>query len=111
MTHYYNNKLKWVAKPSSETLPELKGYEMSMSVEEILGTLQRRKNHSTPGEDGMSYGILKQLRPDMQIKSEMLNEVFVTEKTLERWRTTLIKPIPKNKGAHWLQAPTDLSLS
>lgn len=35
----------------------------------------------------------------MQIKvCEMPNEVFVTEQIPERWRTKLIKPIPKQKG-------------
>nr|XP_029732734.1 uncharacterized protein LOC115268731 [Aedes albopictus] len=99
MTHYYENKLKQTRAPTTETISDLKGYEKALSAEEILTSLKRRKKHSAAGEDGMSYDILKQLKPELQIKiSEMLNEVFVTEKIPERWRTTLIKPIPKSKG-------------
>lgn len=99
MGHYYDHKLKDVHQPTTETSSELRGYEMALAVEESLGALRRKKPHSAPGEDGMSYGILKGLRLDMQFKvCEMLNEVFVTERIPERWRTTLIKPIPKQKG-------------
>lgn len=99
MNHFYDDKLKRTTSPTAETLPDLKGYEMALSAEEILGALKKRNKHSAPGEDGMSYDILKQLKPDMQIKiSEMLNEVFVSERIPESWRTTIIKPIPKNKG-------------
>ncbi|XP_065091068.1 uncharacterized protein LOC135712034 [Ochlerotatus camptorhynchus] len=99
LAYYYDGKLKPVGKPTSVTPSHLKGYEMALQVEEILEALKKKKSHSAPGEDGMSYGILKNLRLDMQVKvCEMLNEVFVSEVIPERWRTTQIKPIPKNKG-------------
>lgn len=54
---------------------------------------------TAPGEDGVSYAILKGLRRDIQSKiSEMLNEVFLTEPIPERWRNTEIKPILKQKA-------------
>ncbi|XP_062541555.1 uncharacterized protein LOC134209574 [Armigeres subalbatus] len=67
LAHYYDNKMKSVRKPHTDTLTEWKGYEMALQVEEILGALRKRKAYSAPGEDGMSYGILKNLRLDMQI--------------------------------------------
>lgn len=34
MAYYYDNKLKWVNEPTSETLADLRDYEMALSVEE-----------------------------------------------------------------------------
>lgn len=75
--------------PRTSTKPELNGYEMAIAEEEILRNLAKRKTHSAPGRDGMSYAILKQLRPDIQGKiCEMLNEVFVSENIPEKWMDT-----------------------
>ena len=85
LAHYYDGKLKPVRQPRTETPTDWKGYEMALQVDEILDALRKRKAHSAPGEDGMSYGIMKNLKPGMQVKvCEMLNEVFVTENIPER---------------------------
>lgn len=80
MAYYHDHKLKWAKESASETLTDPTGYVMTHSAEEILGALHKTKKHSALEEDGLSCDILKQLRPNMQLKiSEMLNEVFVTE--------------------------------
>lgn len=99
MKHYFTNKLSTIIKPIYTTKPELEGYEMALTEEEILFNLKKRKPNSAPGEDGVSYAILQKLRSDIQCKiSEMLNEVFMTEHIPDKWRNTEVKPIPKQKG-------------
>lgn len=50
-----------------ETPEDLKSYKMALQVDELLGALPKRKPNSAPGEDRMSYGILRELKLDMQI--------------------------------------------
>ncbi|KAL9698186.1 hypothetical protein quinque_001627 [Culex quinquefasciatus] len=99
MKHYYDGKLKETCRPEIRINEELKGYERPITVTEILNTLKRKKKHSAPGGDGVSYAIIKGLDLGFQTKlCEMLNHVFVSEEIPERWRCVKVKPIPKQKG-------------
>ncbi|XP_058811031.1 uncharacterized protein LOC131675919 [Topomyia yanbarensis] len=98
MEYYFKDKVKPIQKPTACTEYEIEGYEMALKDEELLGVLKSRKNSSVPGENKISYDMLKQLTPEMQMKiCEMLSRVFVTEKIAERWRRTEIRPIEKKK--------------
>lgn len=100
MEFYFSGRCLTVRLPEYETSQELEGFEMALKDAEILGALKRTKNHSAPGEDKISYDIIKQLSLGMQLKiAEMLSRVFVTEEIPERWRVTEVRPIPK-KGAN-----------
>lgn len=96
MEHYYEGKHKIISMPKANTKPELSGYEMAIAEDEILKNLRKRKPHSAAGPDGMSYAILKKLRPDIQSKvCEMLNQVYITEQIPDKWRSTEVRAIPK----------------
>ncbi|KAL9696086.1 hypothetical protein quinque_015371 [Culex quinquefasciatus] len=98
MKYYYDGKLKETCRPEIRINEELKGYERPITVTEILNTLKRKKKHSAPGGDGVSYAIIKGLDLGFQTKlCEMLNHVFVSEEIPERWRCVKVKPIPKQK--------------
>lgn len=96
MEHYYEGKYKTVRTPKANSKRDLNGYEMAISEEEIVKNLRKRKTHSAAGPDGISYAILKQLRPEILGKvCEILNDVFVTEQIPEKWRNTEVRAIPK----------------
>lgn len=96
MDFYFGDKKKEVNCPETSMAEEFEAYGSAIQEAEVFKVLKKKKLHSAPGEDGMSYRILKGLNLDMKAKvAEMLNEVFLTEEIPERWRKTRIKPIPK----------------
>ncbi|KAL9694759.1 hypothetical protein quinque_014044 [Culex quinquefasciatus] len=80
--------------------PELlEGYGMALQDGEIIGALRRTKKSSAPGENKISYDVLRQLPLVLQLKiSEMLSRVFVSGEIPPRWRITDVKPIPKKNA-------------
>ncbi|KAL1395836.1 hypothetical protein pipiens_010953 [Culex pipiens pipiens] len=100
MEHYFSGRCGTVQLPNYETARDLEGFEMALKDGEVLNALKRTKNHSAPGENQVSYDIIKQLPLGLQLKfAEMLSRVFATENIPERWRITEVRPIPK-KGAN-----------
>lgn len=100
MEHYFSGRCGTVQLPNYETARDLEGFEMALKDGEVLNALKRTKNHSAPGENQVSYDIVKQLPLGLQLKfAEMLSRVFATENIPERWRITEVRPIPK-KGVN-----------
>ncbi|KAL9692690.1 hypothetical protein quinque_000037 [Culex quinquefasciatus] len=85
--------------PAAGTPELLEGYGMALQDGEIIGALRRTKKSSAPGENKISYDVLRQLPLDLQLKiSEMLSRVFVSGEIPPRWRITDVKPIPKKNA-------------
>lgn len=99
MNHYFGGKLKSVEMPAAGTPELLEGYGMALQDGEIIGALRRTKKSSAPGENKISYDVLRQHPLDLQLKiSEMLSRVFVSGEIPPRWRITDVKPIPKKNA-------------
>lgn len=99
LKHYYEGKFQETGSPESCTKEELARFESPIAANEILNTLKKKKKHSAPGEDGVSYAMIKELHLGLQLKiCEMLNQVFLSEEIPERWRKVKVKPIPKQSG-------------
>ena len=69
----------------------------SISQDEIREQLTRCKNRSAPGEDGLSYAVLKRL-PNNVVSS--IQSLFNASLTIgyfpEEWKTAAIKMVPKH---------------
>ena len=81
------------AQAQKDTHPELNA---PFSFDELEFALRRSPSHSAPGEDGISYELLKSLSvTSKQTLLKLYNLVWVNRKTPLAWRKVLVCPFLK----------------
>ena len=102
------------APPTIEKITEERIEDADFSVETIKDLIDNLKENSSPGPDGISNRVLKELRDELALPLQMLFRKSLDESSVPRgWKESIISPIYKkgDKGAPVNYRPVNLTSS